>query len=166
VQAALNTSILGFHVILDREEAMARRVPVNGVFATMQATFGSLYVNDFALLGRNFQVNLQSESMFRDEPNDLDNVFVRSNSGRMIPLSSLVTIKRIQGADILERSNVFTASKVLGNPAPGYSSGQAIAAMEDVAHQAQSKVISLPGRVLPIRSGLAEEPRGTPSTSV
>jgi multidrug efflux pump len=57
----------------------------------------------------------------------------------MIPLSSLVTIKRIQGADILERSNVFTASKVLGNPAPGFSSGQAIAAMKDVAHQVLSQ---------------------------
>ncbi len=56
----LNTSILGFHVILDMEEAMARSVPVNDVFATMQVTFGSLYVNDFALLGCNFQVSLQS----------------------------------------------------------------------------------------------------------
>ncbi len=60
MQATLNASILGFHTILDREEDMAPSVPVNDVFATMQATFGSLYVNDFTLLGRNFQVNLQS----------------------------------------------------------------------------------------------------------
>jgi multidrug efflux pump len=135
VQATLSTSIPRFRAVLDREKAMALDVPINDVFATMQATFGSLYVNDFTLLGRNFQVNLQSDARFRDEPNDLDNVFVRSNSGRMIPLSSLVTVKRTQGPDILERFNAFTASKVLGNPAPGYSSGQAIAAMEDVAHQ-------------------------------
>jgi hydrophobe/amphiphile efflux-1 (HAE1) family protein len=133
VQATLNTGIPRFRAHLDREKAMALNVPINEVFATMQATFGALYVNDFTLYGRNFQVNLQSEASFRNQPRDLDKVFVPSNDGRMIPLSSLVSVERIQGPDILERFNVFTASKIIGSPAPGYSSGQAIAAMEEAA---------------------------------
>jgi len=71
VQATLNTGIPRYAADLDREKAMALNVPINEVFATMQATFGGLYVNDFTLLGRNFQVNIQSESAFRDQPDDL-----------------------------------------------------------------------------------------------
>ncbi|WP_163413621.1 efflux RND transporter permease subunit, partial [Escherichia coli] len=91
------------------------------VFDAMQASFGSLYVNDFTLYGRNYQVNLQSEADFRRTPDDLRQVFVRANSGSMIPLSALVTVKRIVGPDQLERFNAFSAAKVTGNPAPGYT---------------------------------------------
>ncbi|MBW8656884.1 efflux RND transporter permease subunit, partial [Klebsiella pneumoniae] len=101
----------------------------------MQASFGSLYVNDFTLYGRNYQVNLQSEADFRRTPDDLRQVFVRANSGSMIPLSALVTVKRIVGPDQLERFNAFSAAKVTGNPAPGYTSGDAIKAMQQVAKE-------------------------------
>jgi len=133
VQATLSTGIAGFRAIVDQGNAMSLNVPINDVFATMPATFGSLYVNDFTFLGRGFQVNLQSESRFRDQPDDLGNVFVRSNSGRRIPLSSLVTWERTQMPDILERFIIFTTSTAIRNPASGYSFGQALAAMEDVA---------------------------------
>lgn len=96
-------------------------------------TFGSVYVNDFTLYGRNYQVNLQSEAEFRRDPSDLKHVFVRADSGSMIPLSALVTVKRVVGPDQLERFNAFNAAKVTGNPAPGYTSGDSIKAMQEVA---------------------------------
>ncbi|MCE3519262.1 efflux RND transporter permease subunit, partial [Escherichia coli] len=116
-------------------KAKALNVPINSVFDAMQASFGSLYVNDFTLYGRNYQVNLQSEADFRRTPDDLRQVFVRANSGSMIPLSALVTVKRIVGPDQLERFNAFSAAKVTGNPAPGYTSGDAIKAMQQVAKE-------------------------------
>ncbi|WP_289083477.1 multidrug efflux RND transporter permease subunit [uncultured Spongiibacter sp.] len=122
-----------YKLTLDREKAMSLGVPVADVFSTMQATFGSLYVNDFTLFGRSFQVNLQSEEEFRQSPDDLGKVFVRSQEGSLIPLGSLLTVERVVGPDAVTRFNGFNAAKVLGSAAPGYSSGEAIAALERVA---------------------------------
>ncbi|BCP51436.1 multidrug efflux RND transporter permease subunit [Kaistia sp. 32K] len=133
VRTTLSTNVPEFKINVDREKAKALRVPLTSIFATMQATFGSLYVNDFTLYGRNFQVKLQSEANFREKPSDLSQVFVRSDSGSMIPLDTLVTVDRTIGPDLLERFNNFPAAKVMGNPAPGYSSGQALAAIREVA---------------------------------
>src|SRR3546814_4269562 len=91
--------------------AKALGVPFDSVFETMQSTFGSLYVNEFSLYGRNYRVNLQSEAAFRQAPKDLAQVFVRSNTGRMVPLSALVTAERVIGPDQLERFNAFAAAK-------------------------------------------------------
>ena len=98
----------------------------------MQSSFGSLYVNDFSLYGRTYRVSLSSEADFRESPDDLRHVFVRSDTGAMVPLNELVTFTRILGPDTVDRFNIFPAAKILGGPAPGYSSGQAIAAMQDV----------------------------------
>ncbi|MGE4553203.1 MAG: efflux RND transporter permease subunit, partial [Desulfovibrionaceae bacterium] len=122
-------------VELDREKVRAMGVPISRIFDTMQATFGSYYVNDFNKLGRTFQVRLQSESNYRDSISDLGNVYVRSNDGDMIPLPALVAVTQTTGPEIVERYNVFPAAKVVGGPAPGYSSGQALAAMQEVAAQ-------------------------------
>ena len=132
-RTTLDTSIPRYRAELDREKARAMGVPVNEVFATMQSTFGSMYVNDFTLAGRNWQVNLQSEGEFRRQSEDLNKVFVRSESGEMIPLSSLVTMTREAGADILNRYNVYSAAKFLADAAPGYTTGQAKDAMDQVA---------------------------------
>ena len=99
----------------------------------MQSTFGSLYVNDFTLFGRTYRVSLSSEGEFRTSPDDLRHVFVRSQNNTMVPLNAVVSVSRIVGPDIVERFNIFPAAKVMGNPAPGFSSGQAIAAMQQVA---------------------------------
>jgi HAE1 family hydrophobic/amphiphilic exporter-1/multidrug efflux pump len=99
----------------------------------MQSTFGSLYVNDFTLLGRNWQVNLQSEKEFRSRPEDLNKVFVRSDQGRMLPLSTLVTLEPLTGPDVINRYNVNHAARILVDAAPGYTTGQAKQAMEAVA---------------------------------
>ncbi len=133
VRTTFDPNVPQYDIDLDRVKAKAMGVPINSVFAAMQATFGSLYVNDFTLFGRNYQVNLQSEAEFRRDPTDLKHVFVRANSGSMIPLDALVTVKRIVGPDQMERFNGFNAAKVTGNPAPGYTSGDAIKAMQQVA---------------------------------
>jgi len=133
VRTTFTTNVPQYHVELDREKAKALNVPIDAVFTTMQSTFGSLYVNDFTLFGRVFRVTLQSEAAFREKPEDLRNVFVRSSTGEMIPLDSLVTVERVIGPDLIERFNAFTAAKIMGEPADGYSSGQALTAIEEVA---------------------------------
>ncbi|MCQ2003921.1 efflux RND transporter permease subunit [Rhizobium sp. NRK18] len=135
VRTTFDANVPQFRADLDRAKAKALGVPINSVFEAMQATFGSLYVNDFTLYGRNYQVNLQSEALFRESPDDLRQVFVRSDSGKMIPLDSLVSVKRIVGPDQLERFNAFIAAKITGEPAPGYTSGDAIKAMQEVAKE-------------------------------
>jgi len=136
VRTTFSTNVPQYKINLDRDKAKALNVPINSVFEAMQSTFGSMYVNDFTLFGRNYRVMLQSESNFRQTPDDLRHVFVKTAAGSMIPLSTLVTVERVIGPDQLERFNAFNAAKVTGNPAPGYTSGQAIAAMQEVAREA------------------------------
>ncbi|WP_090708558.1 MULTISPECIES: multidrug efflux RND transporter permease subunit [unclassified Beijerinckia] len=133
VRSTFVTDVPQYRVLLDREKAKALGVPISAIFETMQSTFGSLYVNDFTLFGRNYQVNLQSEANFRERPEDLKQVFVRSSSGSMIPIDTLLRVERIVGPDQVDRFNAFGAAKVMGNPAPGFSSGQAINAMRELA---------------------------------
>ncbi|UTH76117.1 efflux RND transporter permease subunit [Chromobacterium sp. IIBBL 290-4] len=135
VQTTFSASVPQVFVKLDRSKAKALGVPVNSVFDTMQSTFGALYVNDFNKFGRTFRVQLQSEAPFRTKVDDLRNVYVRSQAGQMIPLTALVNIEQTTGPETLERFNVFPAAKVVGGPAPGYSSGQALAALEDAARE-------------------------------
>lgn len=132
-RATLNTTIPRYHAEVDREKARAMGVPINQIFEAMQSTFGSLYVNDFTLAGRNWQVNMQSEGEFRSKPEDLNKVFVRSEHGQMLPLSALVTLQRQPGPDIINRFNINMAAKFLADAAPGYTTGQAKVAMDEVA---------------------------------
>lgn len=135
VQTTLSVNVPQYNVQLDRQKAKSLGVNVDDVFTTLQSTFGSYYVNDFNLYGRTFKVSMQSESEFRETPNDLRNVFVRSSNGDLIPISSLVTFERIIGPDILERFNLFPAAQLMGDAASGYSSGDALKAIEEVANQ-------------------------------
>ena len=135
MRATLDTNVPRYHADVDRERARSLGVPINQIFEAMQSTFGSLYVNDFALAGRNWQVNLQSEGEFRSKPEDLQRVFVRSEVGEMVPLSSLVTLERTSDADIINRYNLFMAAKIMADPAPGYTTGQAKAAIEQLAEE-------------------------------
>lgn len=135
VRSSYSTNVPQIDVQLDREKARTLGVPVTAVFDAMKATFGSLYVNDFNLLGRSFRVQLQSESRFRDSESRLDSIFVRSDSGAMVPLSSLLQVTKTTGSDTQTRFNGFNAAKISGGPAPGYSSGDAIKAMEQASAQ-------------------------------
>ena len=138
VRTLLSTEVPRYEVGVDRERAWAMGVPIGNVFDAMQSTFGTLYVNDFNMAGRVLRVHMQSEPEFRERPDDLDRVFVRSDNDALIPLSTLISVERTQGADMVERFNVYPAARIVGEPAEGYSSGQAIAAMEEVADEVLS----------------------------
>ena len=120
-------------VDVDREKAFALNVPLKTVFDALQSTMGVLYVNDFNKFGHTYRVELQAEGQYRAKPEDLGNVYVRSTNGDMIPVKALTTTKAIVGPEQLDRYNGFLSAKVLGNSAPGVSSGQSIAAVEEVA---------------------------------
>ncbi|QOD82572.1 efflux RND transporter permease subunit [Chromobacterium haemolyticum] len=135
VQTTFSASVPQIYVKLDRAKAKSLGVPVNTVFDTMQSTFGALYVNDFNKFGRTFRVQLQSEADFRTRVEDLRNIYVRSQDGNMIPLTALVTIKQTTGPESLERFNIFPAAKLVGGPAPGFSSGEALNVLEAVAKE-------------------------------
>jgi multidrug efflux pump len=125
-------------VDVDREKAIALGVPVKDVFDALQSTMGVLYVNDFNKFGHTYRVQLQAEGGYRAKPEDLGNVYVRSAGGDMIPVKALINVNSTTGPDQLERFNGFLAAKVIGNSAPGISSGQAITNVEDVAQSLPS----------------------------
>ena len=136
VTTTFSASVPQVRIELDREKAKLLGVNLADVFDTMQSTFGALYVNDFNRAGRVFRVHLQAEAQFRARPDDIRNVYVRSSSGQMIPLTALATVREVAGPEMVERYNVFPSAKLLGGPAPGYSSGDALRVMEEVAAQA------------------------------
>jgi hydrophobe/amphiphile efflux-1 (HAE1) family protein len=123
-------------VDVNREQAMALGVPVSDIFDALQSTMGQLYVNDFNMSGRTYRVQVQADAPYRSQPRDLGAVYVRSNTtGEMIPLKAFITTTNVTGPEQIERYNGFIAAKVLGNGKPGVSSGQAIAAVEQVGAQ-------------------------------
>jgi hydrophobe/amphiphile efflux-1 (HAE1) family protein len=139
ISTTFSASVPQLYVDVDRDKAEAYGVSVSDIFATMQSTFGTLYVNDFNKFGRTYRVQLQAEASYRTRPQDIGQVYVRSNkTGGMVPLQTLLKVQYITGAEQVDRFNVFPAVKIMGNAAPGYSSGQAIQAMEEVAATALS----------------------------
>ena len=120
-------------VEVDEAKAISQGVPVADIYATLQSTMGSLYVNDFNKSGRTYRVQLQAEAEYRMKAQDLGKVYVRSNTGQMIPLSALSKVSNIVGAEQLERYNGLLSAKVLGGGAPGISSGETIKMVEKIA---------------------------------
>jgi len=120
---------------VDRTRAELLGIPVSTVYDTLQAYFGSSYVGQFLQYGRIWQVIMQSQPDYRNKPENLTQAYVRSASGSMVPLSAVATVKYVAGPSMLPRFNGFPAAKINGSQAPGYSSGQAISAMEQVAQQ-------------------------------
>ena len=121
------------NVDLDRAKAKQLGVPVTEVFDTMQIYLGSLYINDFNRFGRVFQVRAQADAPYRAKAEDILQLKTRNNAGDMVPLSSLVKVSPTYGPEMVVRYNGYTAADINGGPAPGYSSGQAQAAVEKVA---------------------------------
>src|SRR5438874_717580 len=122
-------------VDVDREKAKTLGVPLSDVYNTLAATLGNYYVNDFNKYGRAWQVLMSAEPGYRQRPDDIGSVYVRSTKGEMIPLSSLATVRYSSGADSLDRFNNLPAVKIIGQGAPGVSSGQAIARVEQIAQE-------------------------------
>ena len=127
-------------VELDREKARLVGVPINEVFQAMSTVLGGSYINDFNRFGRLYRVYAQADADYRRKPNDIGDIFVRSKTtGEMIPLSTLVTITSESGTEITNRFNLFRSVEVNGVPGPGFSSGQAISALEGVFAQTMPK---------------------------
>jgi hydrophobe/amphiphile efflux-1 (HAE1) family protein len=122
-------------VDVDREKAKKLGVPIDDVFNSLAATLGTYYVNDFNKYGRTWQVLMSADAPYRNRPDDIGAVYVRSQTGAMIPLSSLATIKYTSGPDSLDRFNDLPAVKIIGQAAPGVSSGQAITRVEEIAKE-------------------------------
>jgi len=153
-----NTQQLRVHV--DREKANLLGVSVNDVYNAIQAQFGSLTVSQYNQFSRTWWVILQSDPTHRQAPVDLGRLYTRSNQGDMVPLSALVTTRWVTGPDLLPHFNGFPAAKITGNAAPGYSSGQAIDAMEATAREV------LPSGYTYAWSGLAYEEIKSGGTSM
>ncbi|RKF18030.1 multidrug efflux RND transporter permease subunit [Alginatibacterium sediminis] len=124
-----------FFIDVDRSKAKQLGVNLSDVFSTMQANLGSLYVNDFTMYGRSFRVTIQAEDEFRSSLDNLGQFHVRSGNGDMIPLSTLVSVEQVFAPDVAWRYNMYRSAVLQGQPADGFSSGDAIAAMERVAQQ-------------------------------
>jgi len=127
---------------IDRAKVLALKVPLQSVFNTLQAYLGSTYVNDFNKFSRTWQVRVQAESRFRRSPKDISQLFVRSSTGEMIPLGTLLDMRYEVGPMRVDRYNLFPTVKVLGQNAHGYSSGQAIGIMEQLAQKLLPRGIS------------------------
>jgi HAE1 family hydrophobic/amphiphilic exporter-1 len=119
-------------VELDREKARTLGVKVDDVFSTLQAYLSGAYVNDFVKFGRVFKVFLQAEPQFTSRPDQVGAIYVRNASGKMVPLDTLVRIESISGPNFASRFNLYPAAEITGAPAPGYSSAQALAALEAI----------------------------------
>ena len=146
-------------VDVDRDKATLLGVNVADVYGALQAQFGSAIVSQYNQFSRVWYVVLQSEPQFRIKPDDITRLYTRSASGQMIPLSALVTTRYVTGPDLMPHFNGFPAAQVTGNAAAGYSSGQAIEAMEEVAKEA------LPAGYSFAWSGLAFEEKKSGNTS-
>lgn len=133
VRTTLKTNVPQYLISVDTEKAKALNVEIADIFTTIQATFGNAYANDFNLFGRTYRVNIQAESSYREGAENYSDVFVKSSEGKLIPISSLTTIKRVIGPSIVQKFNMFQSSQVSGQASAGYSSGEALKIIEQVA---------------------------------
>jgi HAE1 family hydrophobic/amphiphilic exporter-1 len=131
--SSFSTSTPQYDYQLDRTKAKLLGLDLPDVFQTLQIFFGSLYVNDFNQFGRTFRVTMQAEQSARAQAGDISKLYVRNNEGRMVPLSTLGTLKPTVGPEFISHYNAYSSALINGNAAPGYSSSQAIAAMQRVA---------------------------------
>ena len=158
LSTTFNASAQQLRANVDREKATLLGIPVQDVYSAIQAQFGSLTASQFLQFSRVWWVIVQSDAKFRQQPGDLTRLYTRSNQNKMVPLAAVVTTQWTAGPDLLPHFNGFPAAKIIGNPAPGYSSGQAIAAMEELA-------ADLPPGYTAAWSGLAFEEKKSGGTS-
>jgi len=131
--SGFRTTVPQLSLDIDRDKVKTLGIPLNSVFESLQVLLGGLQVNDFNLFGRTFKVMLQAEPEFRASPNQIGLIHVRSSQGQMVPLSTLSQVRSTSGPDLIQRYNVYRTAEISGSASPGYSSGQALAAMEEAA---------------------------------
>jgi multidrug efflux pump len=149
-----------YFIDVDRVKAKNLGVALSEIFSTLQAQMGSLYINDFNKFGQTYRVIMQAESPYRADLGDLDHFYVKSDSGIMVPLSTLVSTRPILGPDVSSRYNLYRAASVRANAAPGYSTGQSMEAFEQLAAQV------LPGGYTFEWTGMAYQEREAGQTAV
>ncbi|CAD6518007.1 Efflux pump membrane transporter BepE [Paraburkholderia hiiakae] len=135
VTTTFNASSQQLLVNVDRDQAETLGVPVEEVYSAMQTMFGSLYVSQFNKDARLWQVIVQADPRYRLTPTDLDQIYVRSKTQNMVPIKAVMTYKYVTGPDLITRFNNFPAVKITANAAPGYSSGQVIDTLKELAAQ-------------------------------
>ena len=138
IQAVFSTFSANMPQLLievNRNQAKALQVDIDDIFSTLQTYLGSRYVNDFNLQQRTYRVYVQADAQFRSNPEDIGKLYVRSQNNQMIPLSNLVKITSTTGAQTINHYNLYRSIEINGQTAPGYSSGQALNAMEEIASQ-------------------------------
>ena len=123
------------YVDVDREKVKTLGIPLQSVFNALQVNLGSAYVNDFNFFGRTWRVMAQADEQFRSSPRDINRLEVRTASGQMVPLSTLVTVDNTVGPSTLSRFNMFPSAKVTGQPGIGFSEGQAVDEIERLAQE-------------------------------
>jgi multidrug efflux pump len=133
--SSFQVSVPQIDVQVDRERVKSYGIPLTDVFDTLQVYLGSLYANDFNRFGRTYQVNVQAESSFRMQPEQIVQLKTRNARGEMVPLGSVLHVSRTYGPDQVMHYNGYPAAELNGGPAPGHSSGQAQAAMADLLHR-------------------------------
>ncbi len=121
------------HLDIDREQVKTLGIPLQNVFNTLSAYMGSVYVNDFTRFGRSFQVKVQAQAPYRVDPEDIRRLEVRAPSGEMVPLGSLMTVEETLGPQTVTHFNIYPSARINGQPAPGFSSGQALTLIEQMA---------------------------------
>lgn len=139
VFSSYNINTPQLYADLDRTKAFQLGVPIEDIFAAMQIYLGSIYVNDFNQFGRTYQVIAQADKQYRKRPDDILRLKVRNNEGQMVPLGAVMTVSETFGPDISSRYNAFRAADLNGNAAPGYSSGQAQAAITEILQETLPK---------------------------
>lgn len=130
-----NSNSPNFKLSVNREQAKKMGVPVSSIYSTISAYLGSSYINDFTKYGRNFRVVTQADESYRMNIEDINKLYVKNVQGNSVPLSGLVSYEMVQNPSIINHYNIFRAIEVNGAAAPGYSSGDAIRALEEVAQQ-------------------------------
>ena len=149
-------------VELDREKARKLGVPVNEVFQAMSAVLGGTYVNDFNRFGRLYRVYVQAASDYRRKPEDIGDIYVRSTTtGGMVPLSTMMNVTTEAGTEITTRFNLFRSVEISGVPGRGYTSGQALAALEDVFNKTMPKEMGFAFNQMSYQEKVAPPPTPT-----
>ena len=135
VYTPLRTEVPQLFVNIDRAKVQRLGVPILSVFDTLQTYLGATYVNDFNFLGRTYQVNVQANSDFRAQADQIGRLYTRNSQNKMVPLSTIADVQAITGPDRITHYNLFTAADFFGSTLPGFSSGQANATMEKLCRQ-------------------------------
>jgi len=135
VYTGFRLDIPQYFLTVNKEKAKTMGVPISEIYGTLQAQFGSLYVNDFNEFGKSYRVIIQADAIYRSNPEDINYIYVRSTRGDMIPLATLIHMELIEGPDVVRRFNLYSSASFTIAPAQGYSSGQAIAAVAKVAKE-------------------------------